>query len=452
MNMSEQEDIRKISAKLEGYSAGTPSFDALFQGEVLGEAMLRGVCQSKLLHYSAKAPSFESLMVASLPLPAGKRNTSYILWATGLAVAACLGLLFFLPIPVELSQQNLGSVIEKTTTKHVASKPLTIKQQETPYLTQALTTPVNIKQLEVPSTPNGQEETTSRNVIVDTTSQEQLVKLKPTQLNTLDGGTIRSISDAYAQAKLDTKRQKREKMQAGLNLNGSNRLLSFVNTNQGSDPLLSSSNDYNKGLSLLEGSQGMSLRSAVVSRNEWEAPGNITPSSLSNYEATYSLPVNVGLSLSIPLNSMLEIQTGCYYTYLFSKTEGMTGTSSFTLRRELHYLGIPVRMAFNVYQRKGLRVYMALGGAIEKGLSGTQKSSVVAQNGDENTWTGSQPVYGIQPSSNGLAGISYEYASGLSLYVEPGASYCYDTDQPSSIRTEEPFSFNVGLGLRYRLK
>jgi len=343
-------------------------------------------------------------------------------------------------------------MLEKTANKPLKKKSITLKKQETPFLTQAITTPVNINILAVPSAPNLQEETASDNTTVDSSTQERLVKLKPTQLTTLDAGSSISMSEAYARARMAIKRPARGKMQAGLNVNGANRLLSFVNTNQGSDPLLSTSNNFSNGQSLLDGAQGISLRSEVTSRNEWEAPDNILSSSLSNYEATYSLPVNVGLSLSIPLNSLMELQTGCYYTYMFSKTEGMTGTSSFTLRRELHYLGIPVKLAFNVYQRKGLRVYVALGGAIEKGLTGTQTSTVVSQNGDENTWKGSQPVYGVQPSANGLAGICYEYKSGLSLFVEPGASYCYDTDQPSSIRTEEPFSFNLGLGLRYRLK
>lgn len=458
--MSEKEDIRTIKTKLQGFSAEAPSFDAIFLDEVPGEAKLRTACQSKLQHYTAEAPPFESLMAPNLPLPTaatslprqGKRHASYALWATGLAVAACLGLLVLLPVPVEQPKQNIGSVLEKNTIKHSKKRPIVIKQEETPFLAEALPTPVQLQQLEVPPTPIVQEETTSSNAVVDSSSQEQLDKLMPAQLTTLDAGSAIRVSDAYAKAKLAFKRPKREKMQAGLNVNGSNRLLSFVNTNKGSDPLLSTSNQYNKGLGVLDEPQGMSLRSSVASRNEWEAPENILPSSLSNYEATYSLPINIGFSLSIPINGLVELQTGCYYTYLYSRTEGMTGSSTFNLRRELHYLGIPVKLAFNIYQKKGLRTYLAVGGAIEKGLAGIQTSTVVAQNGEVDTWKNSQPVYGIQPSTNGLAGVSYEYPSGIALYLEPGASYCYNTNQPASIRTEEPFSFNLGLGLRYRLK
>ncbi len=447
--MTEDKDIQSIRTKLQGYSAEPPTFDALFRDEVLGEAGLRGVCQSKLLNHTAEAPSYEALMAPVIPLPR-KRHVSYTLWVTGFAVAACLGLLFFLPLPIEQPQQNMGSVVEDIPTKHISNKPVSIKEQETPFLTEALTAPVSINELEVPATPAMDEGTTDSSG--DSTAEEQLVKLKQTELSLLESEPAISIDDAYARARMAAKKRERGKMQAGMNVNGSNRLLSFVNTNRGSDPLLSTSNEYNKGITVLDGSQGISLRSATISRNEWKAPDNILSSSLNNYEATYSLPVNVGFSLSIPLSGLVEIQTGLYYTYMYSKTEGMTGTSSFTLRRELHYLGIPVKLAFNIYQQKGFRIYMAVGGALEKGLSGNQQSTVVAQNGDESTWEGSQPVYGVQPSTNGLAGISYECRSGISMFVEPGASYCYDTDQPTSIRTEEPFSFNLGLGLRYRLK
>lgn len=451
MNMSENKDIPTIRTKLQGYSAEAPAFDALFRDEVLGEAGLRGICQSKLMNHTAEAPSFESLMAPVIVRPI-KRRISYALWATGFAAAACLGFLFFLPTPVELPQQNISSIVEQTPSKHILKKSLTIKDQETPFLTEALATPISIDPLEVPSSPILEKASSTPAKDRDSTSQEQLVKLKATNLTPLETEQAISVDEAYARARMAAKQKKRDKMQAGLNVNGSNRLLSFVNTNQGSDPLLSSSNEYNRGMNVLDGSQGISLRSSTISRNEWRAPGNISSSSLNSYEATYSLPVNVGFSLSIPLNSLMEVQTGLYYTYLQSKTEGMTGTSSFTLRRKLHYLGIPVKFAFNIYKQNGLRVYVALGGAIEKGLSGDQTSTVVEQNGDESTWSDSQPVYGIQPSINGLAGISYECRSGLALFVEPGVSYSYDTDQPTSIRTEEPFSFNVGLGLRYRLK
>ncbi len=452
MTMSDKDDIL-IRSKLEALWADAPSFDGLFGDEVPGEARLRRVCQSTLMNYTAETPPFESLKLTEKVLPIRtKKHPSYVLWVTGLAVAACMGLLFLLPIPLNQPNETMGLALKKTTVRPNTKKRTTIRQQETPYLTQAIATPTLIKPLEVPAEPNMQSETASADTVDRNTTGEKLIKLLPSQLNGLDIGQAVKVEDAYAQAKLTKNRLKREKIQAGLNVNGGNRLLSFVNTNQGSDPLLSTSSESNKGLTVLEGAHGVSLRSSVASRNEWKAPDNIPPSSLANYEATYSLPINVGLSLSIPISSLMELQTGCYYTYMQSKTEGMAGISSFTLRRELHYIGIPVRLAFKIYQYRRLRVYMALGGAIEKGLTGTQNSTVVTQNGDITTWTGSQSVYGVQPATNGLAGISYEYPSGISFFLEPGASYCFKTDQPVSIRTEEPFSFNLGLGLRYRLK
>lgn len=450
--MSENKDIVSIRTKLQGFSADPPAFDALFQNEVLGDAELRRVVQAKLKTLTAEAPPFEQVMAPGKVHPIRKR-TSYVLWATGMAVAACLGLLLFLPVPVEISQQPLASVIEQERNVQIPIKSLIPEiGQEKPFTTQALASSINMEPLETPSSPFQEESATPAPAETDSTSKEQLIKLKSKELLPLESEQIISLDEAYAKAKLITKSNKRGKLMAGLTANGSNRLLSFVNTNQGTNPLLSTSNEFNKGINVLDGSQFVTLRSSTESRNEWNAPANITPSSLNDYEATYSLPFNIGLSLSIPINSLIDIQTGLYYTYLHSKTEGMTGTSSFNLHRELHYIGIPVNIAFTVFEQKGLRAYLAVGGAIEKGLSANQSSTVVDQNGSENTWDDKQKIYGIQPITNGMAGISYACKSGLTLFVEPGITYSYDTDQPTSIRTEEPFSFNLGLGLRFRLK
>ncbi len=363
------------------------------------------------------------------------------------AAAASLALLFLLPTPLNQPTDTLALFDVPPAVQKALTTPKAPANSK-PFVTERLVTPTHIQTVEEPTTPSilQTEANEAASETTNTTNRETLEKLNPSHFLALNTGNCISVEEAYARARATKKQRQKEKMLAGLNLSSGNRLLSFVNTNQGNNPLLAKGNTYNNGLNVLEGAP-MALRTAESSRNEWTAPSNIPASSLSNYEATYAMPLTLGLSVSLPLNSWLEIQTGLSYTYLFSRTEGLSGTSTFTLDRELHYVGIPLRLGLSLYRYDDLRVYMAIGGALEKGLLAKQTSTVVEANND---WSDKQKVYGVQPLSTVMAGISYEFAPSFLVYVEPGASYAYKADQPLSSRTEEPFNFSLGLGLRYR--
>jgi len=452
--MSTIDDVGRIKAKLDAYQAETPGFDELFGDEVPGEARLCHICQSKLAAYQAAAPSYEELMQPVKPVIIPHPGRVFRIWTIGIAATACLAFLFLLPNPISLENQEAMSLLNERPAKKTVHKFGThpTRSGET-FLTKKLNIPASIKRISVSASPKtitaiiptGESENT------DTTVHTDLEKLIPGSYNSLAVVNNLGIEEAYARARATKKHRRNDKLLAGLSLNGGNRLLSFVNTNRGNDPLQASASQYADGLNVLEGSSTMSLRTAEVSKNEWEAPDNIPSTSLANYEATYYLPMNIGLSVSIPLNNMFEIQTGISYTYLYSKTEGMTGTSSFILHRKLHYIGIPLRLAFDFFDFNKFRIYTAFGGSVEKGLVGVQTSKVVTASGDEDVWDDSQKVYGLQPTINGLAGISYEIAHSFLLYFEPGCIYNVPNDQPVSSRTEEPFNFNIGIGLRYRL-
>lgn len=437
--MTKREDIGSIKAKLDGFEAQAPDFDALFGTEVLGDAALRRICQSKLNGYVAEAPPFHQ------PRP-------LTWWSAGLAAAASLALLFLLPTPLNQPTDTLALFDVPPAVQKALTTPKAPANSK-PFVTERLVTPTHIQTVEEPTAPSilQTESNEAASETTNTTNRETLEKLNPSHFLALNTGSNISVEEAYARARATKKHRQKEKMLAGLNLSSGNRLLSFVNTNQGNNPLLAKGNTYNNGLNVLEGAP-MALRTAESSRNDWTAPTNIPASSLSNYDATYAMPLTMGLSVSLPLNRWLEIQTGLSYTYLFSRTEGLSGTSTFTLDRELHYIGIPLRLGINIYRYDDLRVYMAIGGALEKGLLAKQTSTVVQSDNTTNDWSDRQRVYGVQPLSTVMAGISYEFAPSFLVYVEPGASYAYKADQPISSRTEEPFNFSLGLGLRYRFE
>lgn len=445
--MTEKEKTTRIKATLDNYSAQAPDFDALFGTEVLGDAALRRVVQRKLVDYVAEAPPFRQSALRLHHPPT--RRLAW--WPTAVAAAASLALLFFLPTPLNQPGDTLARM-ETLPVEQDMTVSTTTPVKAKPFVTQRLATPATIQYVDEPDAPAILHTTAGDDGTAtdDSYGRETLEKLTPSHLSLTTGSSV-SVEDAYARAREAKRHRAREKVLAGLNLNSGNRLLSFVNTNPGNNPLLAKGADYKKGLNVLEGAP-MALRAARSSRNEWKAPANIPASTLSQYEATYSMPLTFGLSVSIPLNGWLEVQTGLNYTYLFSRTEGLLSSSTFTLDRELHYMGIPLRLGMTLYQYDNLRLYLAVGGILEKGLMGRQTSTLIDADHNTNDWSDRQRIHGVQPLSTALAGISYEFLPSFQLYLEPGATYAFNTDQPLSIRTEEPFTFSVGMGVRYRFK
>lgn len=451
--MSEFDEIKNLRDKLNALQSESPGFDELFGDIVLGEARLSNLFQSKLQNHTAAAPSFEELMggVKTPVIPFIKRMSPF--WGVAAAAAACIAFFFLLPEITKMDDTGISLVNENADQKVINRHVYKASRPETKFKTIALATPVKIKKISLSDDEKMKSENKNGGSTTDSTGRNDLSRISGSVYTALSVDNGYNMEQIYEQARQRKKNQKKFKLKAGINVNGGNSLLSFVNTRQSGDFALKTTFDnYSQGLSTLAASSTPSvayvLRAATVSKNEWINPENIPYSSLATYKANYSLPVNFGLSVSIPLLKIMEIQTGINYTYLSGVTSGTTGGANFNLHQELHYLGIPVKIALNFHEQGKFGMYASFGGSIEKGLVGKQLSQV---DGNED-WESSQSIYGVQPVIGVQLGVSYEIVPSVLLYFEPGANYYFASDQPISSRTEEPFNFNIGLGLRYRFK
>jgi len=147
------------------------------------------------------------------------------------------------------------------------------------------------------------------------------------------------------------------------------------------------------------------------------------------------------------LNDRFGIETGLVYTYL-STGFVVNGPQYYAADLNLHYLGVPVNFVVNLWDKKSWSFYASGGGMVEKGLQ-----SVFKREGfmvyDNKSSIDKSSISGLQWSINGGLGISYLFLKDMSLYLEPGFSYFFDCDQPMSKRTDDPFIFNLRVGLRY---
>ena len=250
----------------------------------------------------------------------------------------------------------------------------------------------------------------------------------------------RSIEEAYAEARQQKTKPFSRRISYGARFTQNSSLLASVTP----------SGTTASPMSNLVSSYGnVGLRSATP-KNEWKTPQNLTESQLMAYKPMYRYPLSVGLEVGIPLSPLFTLHTGLTYTYLSSEISGgQENASLWTLQQALHYVGIPLSLAINIFDSDRWRFYAALGGGLEKGICGTQRSMVRKSFDDAySTEITRQAVQGVQPYAAASLGLSYTFSSDWALYLAPGLNYYFDTDQPMSIRTKKPLNLNVSAGFR----
>ena len=250
----------------------------------------------------------------------------------------------------------------------------------------------------------------------------------------------RSIEEAYAEARQQKTKPFSRRISYGARFTQNSSLLASVTPSGTTASPMSS---------LVSSYGNVGLRSATP-KNEWKTPQNLTESQLMAYKPMYRYPLSVGLEVGIPLSSLFTLHTGLTYTYLSSEISGgQENASLWTLQQALHYVGIPLSLAINVFDSDRWRFYAALGGGLEKGICGTQRSMVRKSFDDAySTEITRQAVQGVQPYAAASLGLSYTFSSDWALYLAPGLNYYFDTDQPMSIRTKKPLNLNVSAGFR----
>lgn len=250
----------------------------------------------------------------------------------------------------------------------------------------------------------------------------------------------RSIEEAYAEARQQKTKPFSRRISYGARFTQNSSLLASVTP----------SGTTASPMSNLVSSYGnVGLRSATP-KNEWKTPQNLTKSQLMAYKPMYRYPLSVGLEVGIPLSPLFALHTGLTYTYLSSEISGgQENASLWTLQQALHYVGIPLSLAINIFDSDRWRFYAALGGGLEKGICGAQRSMVRKSFDDAySTEITRQAVQGVQPYAAASLGLSYTFSSDWALYLAPGLNYYFDTDQPMSIRTKKPLNLNVSAGFR----
>ncbi len=169
-------------------------------------------------------------------------------------------------------------------------------------------------------------------------------------------------------------------------------------------------------------------------------------------DVKHKKPIRFGVALYYPMGDKWGINTGVTYTKLSSDLTSGSQEYKIINTQTLHYVGVPIQVNYNVWEKGNFSAYVNGGLHFEKSVYGTLKTKFKADQHVEKIPDEKVKVKGIQTSANLAVGIEYKLAKSVGLFVEPGARYYFDNGSSvKTIYTEKPFDFNMQLGLRYSI-
>lgn len=162
-----------------------------------------------------------------------------------------------------------------------------------------------------------------------------------------------------------------------------------------------------------------------------------------DYDWDHQIPIRLGLSVQYQLNDRLALISGISYTYLYSEW-GKAFLKNGGYEQMLHYIGVPVGIAWRFWSSKHFHFYLSGTTLLEKCISFKYR------------WQEDQTVNSIRPwqfSIRVAVGAEYSFTPQFGFYLEPSLG-CYFNDGSSlqHYYKERPFAPSLDFGLRLHLK
>jgi hypothetical protein len=159
---------------------------------------------------------------------------------------------------------------------------------------------------------------------------------------------------------------------------------------------------------------------------------------LTEYVARHRLPLRFGLSLHYQFHPRLALLSGISYTRLYSEFS-LPLYRNISYSQRLHYIGVPLGVAWQLWRANRFSVYLTGGAMVEKCVS-------VSLEGD---YKGDKPW---QWSVNAAVGTEYTFTSLLGAYIEPSLGYYFsDGTQLEHYYKEHPLAPSIEFGLRMHI-
>lgn len=164
--------------------------------------------------------------------------------------------------------------------------------------------------------------------------------------------------------------------------------------------------------------------------------------------AHHSRPKTFGLSINKQLSPKWTFGTGITYTRLKSEFESEYNRARLVKTQKIDYVGIPLRLTYQVWSKGRFNAYMTGGMALEMPVHSSLEKKYIITADSLFTLKGDiKPRY--QWSVNLGIGVQYKLFKPFSLYIEPNMFYYFRNGSSlETYRTEHPFIITVPFGLR----
>ena len=161
------------------------------------------------------------------------------------------------------------------------------------------------------------------------------------------------------------------------------------------------------------------------------------------------IPITFSLALKYSLNNRFSLETGLSYSRLKSESEIGTSGNAISEQQTIHYLGIPLKGSYNIYNVRQWNIYGSLGAKLEIPVY-VQLNTDYYVNGTRELEEKARPHAPLQWSVGAGLGLQYDLTPNVGFFAEPSLQYYIPTGSSiETYRTEYPFTFSLPLGIRF---
>ena len=181
-----------------------------------------------------------------------------------------------------------------------------------------------------------------------------------------------------------------------------------------------------------------------IARNNASQPGD----GKIERKSHHYMPITFSLALKYQMNNRFGLETGLNYSRLKSEFEMGSNGNTINEQQTIHYLGIPLKSTYNIYNGKLWNLYGSLGVTTEIPVYAPLNTSYFVNGTMELNEKSTLHAPWQWSVGTGL-GLQYNLTPNVGLFAEPSLQYYIPTGGSiETYRTEHPFTFSLPLGIR----
>ena len=163
----------------------------------------------------------------------------------------------------------------------------------------------------------------------------------------------------------------------------------------------------------------------------------------------HQMPITWSLALKYRLNHRFGLESGLSYSRLTSDFETGADGNTISEQQTIHYLWIPLKGIYNMYDRRQWSIYGSLGLTTEIPIHSVLRSEFYV-NGQYEAGDKTAIRAPWQLSTTFGVGLQYHLTPNIGFFVEPSLQYYIPMKSDiETYRTEHPFTFSLPLGIRF---